>query len=139
MSAAMSTAMNAALDGKPGCTLTVTFQGMEPSPALRHEIERRAAKLERLAKLPLTCDVTVRQQEQRHLQGNRYGVHAHLTAPGITMEAGKTPRADHTHEDPYLAVRDTFDALRRQIAEHIRMRHAAVKTPAPSQPVLSEE
>ena len=111
-------------------TLAITFQSMEPSPALRQEIERRTAKLERIVTRPLTCHVTVRQQEQRHLQGNRYVVHAHLTMPGTTIEAGKTPRADHTHEDPLVAVRDTFDALRRQLEEHLRIRRGAVKTHA---------
>ena len=116
----------------PATTLTITFQGMEPSPVLRHEIERRFAKLERLAVPVLTCNVTVRQQEQRHLQGNRYAVHAHLTVPGATIEAGKTPRADHTHEDPFLALRDTFDAVRRQLDEHLRIRRGDVKTHAPA-------
>lgn len=113
-------------------TLTITFQGMEPSPALRQDIERRAAKLERLVTRLLTLNVTVRQLEQRHLQGNRYAVHAHLTVPGATIEAGKTPRADHTHEDPFLAVRDTFDAVRRQLEEHLRIRRGNVKTHAPA-------
>lgn len=112
--------------------LTITFDGMEPSTPLRHEIERCAVKLERLTTPPLTCDVTVRQSEQRHLQGNRYAVHAHLTLPGTTIEAGKTPRADHTHEDPFVAVRDTFDAVRRQLDEHLRIRRGDVKTHAPA-------
>lgn len=113
-------------------TLTITFDGMVPPTALRQDIERRAAMLERLATHPLTCDVTVCHQEQRHLQSNRYEVHAHLIVPGATSEAGKTPRADQTHEDPFLAVRDTFNAVQRQFAEHLGIRRGEVKAHAPA-------
>lgn len=114
--------------------VTITFQGVPPSPALRREIEERAAKLARFAPTLQTCDVAVRREEHHHHQGNRYGVHARLALPGGRIEAGRTPREDHSHEDPYLAVRDTFDALRRQLEDHVRIRRGKVKAHPPEVP-----
>ena len=39
---------------------------------------------------------------------------------GATFEAGRTPTEDHSHEDAYIAVRDAFDAMQRQVSEHVR-------------------
>jgi ribosomal subunit interface protein len=100
--------------------VTITFQGMPPSSALKSDIEQHAEKLQRLAPHLQACRVVVQHSEQRHRQGNRYQVHAHLTLPGAVIEAGNTPSGNQSHEDPYLAVRDTFDALRRQLEDRAR-------------------
>lgn len=107
--------------------VTVAFQGIPPSPALRSEIERCAEKLTHFAANIQRCDVTVRLAHHRHRQGNGYQVHAHLALPGGSLDAGADPHGEHSHDDPYLAVRDAFDALRRQLEDAIRIRRGDVK------------
>ncbi|HEX7111759.1 MAG TPA: hypothetical protein VF216_04895, partial [Mizugakiibacter sp.] len=58
-------------------------------------------------------------------QGNLYKVRARLTLPGGEIAAGRTGPQDHGHEDPYVAVRDTFDVLRRLRLSGGRRRRAA--------------
>jgi ribosomal subunit interface protein len=106
--------------------INVAFQGMPPSPALRSDIEARVERLMRLAPRLQACDVVVRHSEQRH--GKYYQVHVHLTFPVGELEAGKTPHADYSHDDPYLAVRDTFDALHRQLDDNNRTRGSDTTT-----------
>lgn len=107
--------------------VTVRFEDMAPSPALHQDILRHAAKLAQIAPRLQSCTVAVRHSEQRHLQGNRYLVRIHAEMPGAAFEAGRTPPKDRTHEDAYVAVRDAFDALRRQLEDHARIRRGEVK------------
>jgi ribosome-associated translation inhibitor RaiA len=99
---------------------TVAFQGMAPSAALRDEIVRHAERLTRFASRLQSCHVTVTRDEGRHRKGNHYLVRVRLTMPGRVFEAGDTAPADRRQEDPYLAAHDAFDALRRQLEDHLR-------------------
>lgn len=107
--------------------VTVRFEGMAPSDALHQDIRRHADKLLQVAPRLQSCTVAVAHCEQRHQQGNRYRVHIHAELPGAVFEAGRTPAKDRTHEDAYVAVRDAFDALRRQLEDHARIRRGEVK------------
>jgi ribosome-associated translation inhibitor RaiA len=109
---------------------TVVFRDMDASPALRDDVLRHAAKLERFAPGILSCHVTVVHAEHHHHQGNRFLVHARLTLPGAEIEAGQTHSPNRAHEDPHRAVVDTFDALRRELQDFVRKRRGDVKVHA---------
>jgi ribosomal subunit interface protein len=105
---------------------------MDASEALRSHILDHARRLERFAGDIVACDVVVEKAEERHHQGNRFNVRASLAMRGRKIDAGHTPTADHRHEDPYVAVADTFDALRRRVEDYVRRRRGDVKTRAPT-------
>lgn len=107
--------------------LEITFHGMAASPALRDAITERAAKLERLAPDMISCQVTIELLGRRHHQGNIYRVHARLLPPGGELDAGRSPPARTVHEDPYVAVRDTFNALQKRLEEHLQRQRGEVK------------
>ena len=109
---------------------SVTFHGMAASEALRAKVEARAQRLDRFAEDILACNVVVNACEHRHHRGNRYNVHASVTLRDGTIEAGHTPSPDSSHEDAYLAVTHTFDALRRRIEDHVRRRRGDIKAHA---------
>jgi len=113
--------------------ITITFIDMEPSPALREDIERHAEKLEQFAPRLLSCEVTVRRSEARRRQGNRYLVHVLAKLPGTFLEAGKSPDPDQSHEDAHVAARDSFDAMRRQLEDYVRIQRGEVKAHPPDQ------
>jgi len=111
--------------------VTIRFEGLPVSEALREDILRHAHKLWQLAPQLQSCDVAVRKAEHRHQHGNRYVAHVHAVMRGATFEAGRTPTKDHSHEDAYVAVRDAFDAMQRQVSEHVRgVRDGAKRTSA---------
>jgi ribosomal subunit interface protein len=101
---------------------SVTFHDMDASEALRARIEERAQRLGRFAKDILACNVVVSACEHRHHQGNRYNVRATVVMRDREIEAGRTPASDSSHEDPYVAMAHTFDALRRRVEDHVRRR-----------------
>ncbi len=112
--------------------LQITFHGVEKSEALSESIRRHAEKLEHFSRSILHCHVVVEASERHHHKGNRYRLHVHVKVPGRDIQAGREPAtADHTSEDPYVVVRDTFDALRRQLEDYERSRRGAVKTHVP--------
>jgi ribosomal subunit interface protein len=112
---------------------SITFRGMAASEALRARIEEHAQRLERFAEDILACNVVVSACEHKHHHGNRYNVRASVTLRDCTIEAGHTPSPDISHEDAYLAVTQTFDALHRRVEDHVRRRRGDVKSHAANQ------
>lgn len=109
---------------------SITFRGMAASEALRARIEERVQRLDRFAEDILACNVVVSACEHKHHHGNRYNVRASVTLRDCTIEAGHTPSPDFSHQDAYLAVTQTFDALRRRVEDHVRRRRGDVKSHA---------
>ena len=106
--------------------IEVSFLDMRPSKALYDDISRHALQLERFAPTLTDCRITVRHSQMRHHQGNHYRVLAQASLPGHRFEAGRETGND-THADAYVAVRDTFAALRRQLQDFQRVRRGEVK------------
>jgi cold shock CspA family protein len=107
--------------------LQITFRHMDSSEALAAVIGERAAELDRLFDRIISCRVAVELQHARHLQGNLFRVRVDLNVPGREIVAGRDPAAHRAHEDPYVAVRDAFDAVRRLLEDYVRERRGEVK------------
>jgi len=108
---------------------TVTFHGTDASPALRSHVLEHAQHLERFADDISSCHVVIEHAERRHRRCNRFDVHCSVAMRGRRIDAGSTPTASHSHADPYVAVSDTFEALRRRIEDYVHRRRGAVKIP----------
>ena len=108
--------------------LQVTFRHMEPSEALEAKIRKRADELDQLFDGIMSCRVVVEINHQHHHQGNLFHVRIDLKLPGKELVVSREPDKHHAHEDPYVAVRDAFDAMRRQLEDYLRVRRNEVKT-----------
>ena len=100
--------------------LQVTFKGVERSDAVEAKVRERAEKLERFAEHIISCRVVVERATHRHHKGDVYHVRVDVTVPGGELAATRDPERSNSHEDVYLAVRDAFDAMRRQLLEFVR-------------------
>lgn len=112
---------------KSALPLQVVFRNMEPSAAVEARIRERARLLERFASRIMSCRVAVEQSQRRHNQGNRFLVRVDLKVPGSEIVAGTRRGLHHAHEDVYVAIRDAFDAARRQLEDHVRRWRGDVK------------
>ncbi len=107
--------------------LQITFRHMEPSAALEAKIRERSSELELFHDRITGCHVVVEALQQRHTQGNLYRVGIDLTVPGGELAVNRSPGEHHAHEDAYVAVRDSFDAMRRQLEDFTRRHRGDVK------------
>ena len=110
--------------------LQVVFRNMAPSAAVEAAIRERAEKLETFGERIMSCRVAVELHHHRHQQGNLYHVRVDLKLPGEEIVASREPAEHHAHEDVYVAIRDAFNAVRRQIENHVRRRRGDVKAHA---------
>lgn len=108
--------------------LQVTFRGFERSPAVEAKIREKAEKLERFHHDIMACRVVVESSHRHQHQGNLYHVRIDITLPGHELVVSRDPKAHQAHEDVYVAVRDAFDAARRQLEDLARRVRGEVKT-----------
>ena len=100
--------------------LQIAWERLEPSEFLQKKIEREVAGLEKTFGRITSCKVFVEGPGHRHKQGGLYSIRVRLELPGgKELSASRNPAQAQAHEDPYVAVRDAFDALRRQLREHV--------------------
>lgn len=112
---------------------------MEPSPALEDKIRERATELDRYHPGLMGCRIIVEQESRHHHQGNLYLIRADLTLPGHELVAGRESPKHQAYEDPFVAVRDCFDSLRRQLEDIYRKeRHDIKRHEAPPHGRISE-
>jgi ribosome-associated translation inhibitor RaiA len=88
----------------------ITFRGMRHSAALEDAIRGRAARLERRHPQLISCRVVLGHAARHKLQGKEFVVRLDVKAPGAEIAINR----DHS-EDPFVAVRDAFDAARRKL------------------------
>jgi ribosomal subunit interface protein len=107
--------------------LEIQFLNMDASEAVAEVAREYAAKLERFADSIIRCRVTIEAPHRRHQQGNLYTAAVDLRFAGGETVANRAPDARHSHEDVYVALRDAFRSLRRQLKDRIHVRRGDVK------------
>lgn len=98
----------------------VSFRNVTPTPAIAAAIHERAAKLEPYRDRIVGCHVVVEAPHRRHHRGTMYHVGIDVTVPGKKLAVSREHAANHAHEDIYVAIRDAFEAVRRQLEGHMQ-------------------
>jgi hypothetical protein len=123
----------------------ITYRTMAGSKWLDAEIQKRAAKLTKTCPDIISCKVLVEIPHRHHEQGNRFHVRIDITVPGEKIVAGQAPslhlirpdgestgerrsRKTVARKDASLALRQAFDAAKRQLRDYARVRRYDVKT-----------
>ncbi|NOQ78311.1 MAG: 30S ribosomal protein S30 [Gammaproteobacteria bacterium] len=112
--------------------LQITFRHMDSSDAVEAKIRERAEKLERFAENITSCRVIVESPHKHHHRGQLYSVKIEITLPSEEIIVSHHPEQNHSHEDIYVALRDAFNAARRQLEDYVRLRHNKVKLHEPA-------
>jgi ribosomal subunit interface protein len=100
----------------------ITYKEIEPSDALDRRIRDWVDKLERVFDRITRCEVLVETPHRHRRQGRAFHVRVRLTVPGGEIVASHDPGPDGAHEDVYVAMRDAFTAVRRQLEDYVRSR-----------------
>jgi ribosomal subunit interface protein len=108
--------------------LQITFRDMESSAAVEANIREKAGRLEQFYDQIMSCRVMVEAPHSHHHQGNLYQVRIDLGVPdGELLVTHEHHHKDHSHEDVYVAIRDAFDAMKRQLEDYARKRRGKTK------------
>lgn len=94
--------------------LQVVFHDMAASPALEAQARRKVRHLERFRQDIMACRVDVALLHKHRQQGRPFGVRLHLTVPGHEFTVDRVQ-----DEDAYVALRDAFADMRRQLEQSL--------------------
>lgn len=113
--------------------LQVTFRNMESSEFLEEKVRECAAKLDRFCDSIMACRVVIETNHRHHNKGNLFHVRIDMTVPDGEIVVSRDPKEHQAHQDAYVAVRDAFDAAKRQLKQYDqkRKRHVKVHEEAP--------
>lgn len=118
--------------GAPAAGLTpqITLHGIAPSAAIEQALRRKLSWLRRYYPRIMGCRVTVEAPHRHQRKGRLYRVRVDVTVPGGEIAAARSPSLHHAHEDLLVAIRDVFDAARRELMDYARRQRGQVKTQA---------
>ncbi len=102
--------------------LQIVFHEVDRSEALDSHIREKTTKLESFHPNLISCHVSVEQPHRHKHQGKLFNVRISLHVPGGELVVNRDE-----HQDVYVALRDAFDAARRQLEEHARRMRGDVK------------
>lgn len=103
-------------------SLDISYRNLPVSQALNENIRERLAKLERVCSDVISCHVTVNLPHLGHRHGDRYEVTVSLKVPDKDLVSVRGPASD-----VYVAARDAFDAVQRQLTQYLAKRRGDVK------------
>jgi ribosomal subunit interface protein len=102
--------------------LEISFHGMERSDAVEAAVRKNARHLDRFSGDIMSCRVVVDLLQKHRHQGQPFGVRIDLTLPGHELVVNRVE-----NEDVYVALRDAFDDMKRQLEDVVRQRRGQEK------------
>ena len=108
----------------------ITFRDIAHSEAIESHVREKVAKLEEFYPQITGCHVTLEMPHKHKHQGKQCSVRIDVRVPG-----GELVVNHDKHEDMYVALRDAFDAAKRQLEAYADIQSGDVKShstpPAP--------
>jgi ribosome-associated translation inhibitor RaiA/cold shock CspA family protein len=102
--------------------LQITARDFTLSGAVEAEIREKAAALDHYYDRITACDIAVRAPVDHHRKGGPFDVRIRLAVPGKELVVTR-----QTEEDLQVAIREAFDAIRRQLEDYVRALRGDVK------------
>ena len=100
----------------------IRFRDFHPSDDLAASVHEDADKLTKFFDRIQSCRVTVEAPHRHQHKGKHYRVHIHITVPDETIDVDRDADEDPGHQDVRAALRDAFDAARRQLQDYATRR-----------------
>ena len=111
----------------------IAFRHFQPTDEMRAEIASQAERLERVCSRITSCHVVVTGPQDRRHTGGLFEVELRIAMPNrrdIIVDRRHDDAPERAHA--LVAIREAFDAARRQIEEAERAMRGEVKRHAPA-------
>jgi ribosomal subunit interface protein len=103
--------------------LQIQFLGMETSPAVEALAREKALKLDRYCPDIMSCRMVIEHLNKHQHQGRQFAVRIHVTVPDHELAVDRV-----VSEDVYVALRDAYQDMRRQLEDTTQRRRGFEKT-----------
>lgn len=117
----------------------IVFRDMPRSEALEKNITDRITKLEKIFDHITSCNVVIEESHNHKHQGKLFHVTISLHVPEKELVVSREKHDKREHEDPYIAVRDAFNAMQRQLKNYSEKLRNDVKSHSLPRATLDEE
>jgi len=94
----------------------IQFLGIDPSPALETDVRERLERLDRFCPDLIAGRTTIELLHTHQQQGRTFAVRLDMTLPGHELTVSRVH-----HEDVYVALRNAFDDMTRQVQDTVRI------------------
>lgn len=95
--------------------LEITIRDIENTEAIDTKIRHKAEKLTQFCDRITRCKVVVEVPQKNKHQGKLFQVNIEVDVPGKILVVNK-----HKNEDLYVAIRDSFNAMKRQVEDYVQ-------------------
>lgn len=113
--------------------LQVRFHNLEPSLSIETAVRKHAEKLELFRDDIVSCRVTIESPHKHKHKGRLYHIVIDVRTEGDEIAVSRMPDDEQAHEDIYVAIRDAFNAARRQLQDRLKIQRGHVKKRGPAQ------
>jgi len=110
-----------------GLPLQITFRHLDHSAALESRIRSLVARLEKFEARITHCHVIIAAPPRHHRHGALYDFHIDIGLPDQVIAVRHARSRAAAHEDPFVALRDAFRAVRRKLEDYRRTRRGDIK------------
>lgn len=107
--------------------LEIAYHNVDKSDALEDRIRERVARMHRRFGHINSCRIVVEVPHRSQVNALEYHIRAEVRVPDNEIVVSRDPGDRGAHFDPYIAVRDVFDAVERQLEEHSQKVRSDVK------------
>ena len=102
--------------------LQITVLNLPHSPALEARVRKMADKMERFHPRIVSCRVGIEELRRHRSRDRLFHIRVDLRIPGRELVS------NHRHsKDPYVALGNAFDSLRRQLEDFSQVKRGEVK------------
>lgn len=102
--------------------LQITFRDMSHSAAIEQKVREKADKLSKFSDNIIGCNVVLALTTKHKHQGKLHNVRINVATPGKELVVNRNEQ-----EDLYVALRDAFDDMVRQLERRTEIAHREVK------------
>jgi ribosomal subunit interface protein len=103
-------------------SIQITIRDIPHTQALEAHIQQKAEKLSRYYQRIISCKVVIEQAQKHKHQGKLFNVRIDLVVPGAFLAANRKK-----NEDIYIAIRDAFHAITRQLENYACRQRGDIK------------
>jgi ribosome-associated translation inhibitor RaiA len=111
-----------------GLPLQITFRHLDHSAALESRIRALVSRLEKFDAHITHCHVIVASPPRHHRHGALYDFHIDIGLPDQVLAVRHARSGAAAHQDPFVALRDAFRAVRRKLEDYRRTRRGNIKS-----------